>query len=114
MEILCQMHLRLGDAHVVKGDHGSWVIDSNESWHWNMVGKLGGKVNRAAASMHDFSKREAGMLRQDEEAMLHVQTRILNPPPITDYSEPKDEDPLLKKAQVSTLSPRLLPWGHDA
>jgi hypothetical protein len=103
MEILCQMHLRLGDAHVVKGDHGSWVIDSNESWHWDMVGKICRKVNRAAGSVHDFSKQEAGMLHKDEENMILVQTRILNPPPITDYSEPKDEDPLLKKAQVLSL-----------
>ena len=43
------------------------------------------------------------MLHKDEENMILVQTRILNPPPITDYSEPKDEDPLLKKAQVLSL-----------
>lgn len=103
MEILCEMHLRLGDAHVVKGDHGSWEIDCNESWHWDMVGKICSKVNRAADSMHDFCKQEAGMLHNHQERMLQVRTRTLNPPRITHYSEPKEEDPLMKKAQVFSL-----------
>lgn len=100
MEMLGQQHLRMGKARVVEGDHGSWVIDSSESWHWDMVSRVREKVSKATASSKDLAEREVKMLQEHEKAMLKERTRIRNPPPITEYSEPKDEDPILAKAKV--------------
>ncbi len=105
MDIMCQLHLRLGDAKVVDGDHGSWVIDTSESWHWDMVSRVKEKVSKATVSSKDFFSREAKMLQAHEDAMLKESTRIKNPPPITDYSDLRDEDPLLARAKVLITPP---------
>ena len=102
IERLAQLHLRLGDTHVVEMDHGSWKIDSKESWHWDMVSKMRQKVTKASSSTHDFASREAAMLRQTQDQILSEKKRIEDPPAITDYAEPKEEDPLLKKAKAET------------
>lgn len=100
LEKLSQLHLRLGKAGVRKGSHGSWVIDPAESWHWDMVSQVARKVCKSSITTHDHTGREAKLLQSHAESILKERTRILNPPPITDYSDPKDEDPLLKKAKV--------------
>ena len=101
MDLLSHLHLRLGEAQVIPGDYGSWTIDTSESWHWDIVAKIDEKVEVAARSTHDFTKREMEMLKENQATLLQERLRLHDPPTITDYSaEGKDQDALLKKARA--------------
>jgi len=118
MEMLSHLHLRLGISPgpmasvdhplVVVCDKGSWIIDDSQTWHWDMVGKVRRKVQAACDLTHDFSRLQADLLQGNQQSMLKEKTRLLNPPPITDYSQVLEDDPMLKKAKVLKPPPPFL------
>ena len=66
------------------------LATEKEREHLNELQNLKGELLEATKQMQ----------QAHEDAMLKERTRIKNPPPITDYSDPRDEDPLLARAKV--------------
>ena len=77
-----------------------------------MVGKVRRKVQAACDLTHDFSRLQADLLQGNQQSMLKEKTRLLNPPPITDYPQVLEDDPMLKKGRSSSPPPPFLVACH--
>ena len=85
LTVMSELHAQAGESRVVEHD-STWHIDSNRSWHWDVAVGISKRIQKQSTRMQRRYQEADVKFQQEEDSMLEKRTRILNPPPITDFS----------------------------